>query len=215
MDYSHSNIFHSSCERTASKMDCASFFTERVNHFDQERKLISKYKNLVTPQQSEMHQLSWETSQQQKGAEASAEEGRKVIEETELAKKELAYKREELLDMREAQHARKNQLVRLSQLAQPIESDVTYVFNERAVKRSGHFVESAPIENQLLSASAVRQTKTGDLIQLEHKIHEITKLSHLKFTDFDTEFVDANIVSSKCEKQVNDRGCCWCMHGRF
>ena len=42
-------------------MDCASFFTERVLHFDEERKLIARYKALITPIKSEIHHLSWET----------------------------------------------------------------------------------------------------------------------------------------------------------
>lgn len=187
-------------------MDCASFFTERVNHFDEERKLIARYKSLVTPVKSEMHQLSWDTSQQHEAGEQAAREVQKVIDETDLAHKELEFKREELADMREAQIARKSQLVRLSQLAQPIESDVTYLFNEKD-RHSGkrNVIESAPSENQVAPANALKQTKTGDLIQLENKVQEITKLVVAKFSDFDVEFVNANVVSHRCEQEVMDK----------
>jgi len=187
-------------------MDCASFFTERVNHFDDERKLIARYKSLVTPVKSEMHQLSWDTSQQHEAGEQAALEVQKVIDETDLAHKELAFKREELADMREAQVARKSQLVRLSQLAQPIETDVTYMFNEKdRHKGKSNVIESAPIDNQASSASSLKQAKTGDLIQQEIKAHEITKLALAKFADFDMEFITANIVSHKCEVQVMEK----------
>jgi hypothetical protein len=66
-------------------------------------------------------------------------------------------------------------------------------------------IESAPTENQAPTASSLKQCKTGDLIQLEIKVHEITKLALAKFGDFDLEFVNANIVSHKCEKQVMEK----------
>ena len=42
-------------------MDSDSFFIERVSHFEDERKLIAKYKSLITPSKGEIHHLSWET----------------------------------------------------------------------------------------------------------------------------------------------------------
>ncbi len=42
-------------------MDSNAFYNERINHFDEERKLIAAYKILIAPQKAEIHHLSWET----------------------------------------------------------------------------------------------------------------------------------------------------------
>lgn len=186
-------------------MDCASFFTERVQHFDEERKIFGKYKLLVSPLKSELHQLSFDTLQQQESSENAVQEVNKVISELTLAQKELQFKRDELIDLKEHQIARKQQILRLSQLSQPIESDVTYLFNERNINLNKNHIESLPNNNKLINNSFVKQTKSGDLIQLEIKLHEITKLTHTKFSNFDSEFVNANIISYKCEKEVIEK----------
>ena len=85
--------------------------------------------------------------------------------------------------MREQQEARKSQIGRLSQLAQPIESDVTFLFNEKIPKAS-NYVESTPIDNQATAHAVQKQTKTGDLLQLEARVHEMTRMSYCKFSDF-------------------------------
>lgn len=145
-------------------------------------------------------------SAQQENVEAAGQEVKNIIDDIELAQKELTLKREELEELKEAQESRKAQLSRLSQLAQPIETDVTYLFNEKPLKNNGKgLVESVPLRHQAPPNAYKKQVKTGELLQLESKLHDVTRMAYGRFSEFDTTFVNANILSRQCEDTVVDK----------
>ena len=41
-------------------MDPAAFYSERINHFDNERRLFTEYINLIHISPKEQHMLEWE-----------------------------------------------------------------------------------------------------------------------------------------------------------
>lgn len=148
-------------------------------------------------------QLNVTLRQQKENAELARLEAERISLDIEVAKKELLLKKEELHDMKLAQTARRSQIARLSQLAQPIEPDVTYLFDEKPLP-SG-MIDSGPSVSHKRTHMFPKQIRTGDMLQLENRVDQVTRIAMSAFTDFEHEFISARSISSACEEMVLDK----------
>jgi uncharacterized coiled-coil DUF342 family protein len=107
------------------------FYHDRIKNFDQERQKITDYANLIKPNQRELHILQWEGRQQDETATmlnneltGCDQDLRKIMYKTEEAKLEL-----QNLSLKHLE--KKSQIQRLSELSQPVQRDVTYLYDDK------------------------------------------------------------------------------------
>ena len=138
--------------------DVEKFYFERINNFDEERRRISSYTNLIKRSNSEIHTLHWQARENadislisSRELEELAGELHQILDQTPEAKAEL----ESLINN---QITMKSQIDLLSQLSRPPQHDVTYFFEDRFSETS-RARGSNPKKDSKTSISVPAQSK--------------------------------------------------------
>ena len=157
-------------------MDFEEFYAERVHQFERERKVFRDYVALITSDRNEAHNLEWENKKLDNTAsEIKIEIDRYAKEARELAS-QIHASTAELNALKSAKDARKEQILRLSKLSNPVQRDVTYIieerFNVRNIRKSNN---NEDVELKLGNvANVYKPMKTGELLKMEQRLTEET-----------------------------------------
>lgn len=135
------------------ELDPLEFFQERIANFDSERKIFADYFNLIQPNKGEIHILDWDSRQQEDINIKSINEHSTLDAEIEKLKDDFIIADEEFKEANHSQMARKEQIRRLLDLAQPVERDTTYLYLDKHVKLQSKVVPNNGIKNPTNNAS--------------------------------------------------------------
>lgn len=152
------------------------------------------YFAIVCPSNAEFHQFDWGNRQQEEYSMNIDEAIQASEYEYQKLKVELNYSHEKLEEARNNCNIRQIQIEKLSQLAMPIEQDVTYIVRDISTKPKSSKINSSNRHNKVPgSSSAVNQeainelctkpsssiyskyVKDGEVYSLERNLEEITK----------------------------------------
>jgi coiled-coil domain-containing protein 77 len=154
------------------------FYLNTINHFDDERRLFQQYIDSVTPNASELHQLDWDSRQRREDIESAKVEQEMV--ENELAKTDIKWKEAKVLldDHKLERTSRQKQIDLLSQLSQPVEHDITYVYGDAfphstvsSASSSSKFADPAEVKKMVS-----RRYRTGEIVKLENQLTELNSV---------------------------------------
>ena len=117
-------------------MDVDAFYKSRIENFQIEREVFSKYIATITPNKGELHVLDWEYRSGIENASSAVADREKMTSDYKRLVREIINKKEELAAMRSQQEYRIAQIQRLSELSQPVQRDTTYVVKDRYASRA-------------------------------------------------------------------------------
>jgi hypothetical protein len=112
------------------------FYIERIRNFDEERRRISSYTNLIKRRNSESHTLHWQARQNADIALNSSQELEELVSELHKILDETHEAKAELQNLIDNQITMKSQIDLLSQLSRPVQNDVTYFFEDKFAEAS-------------------------------------------------------------------------------
>ena len=159
-------------------MDFDEFYAERVVQFDKERRIFREYSELITPDRNEIHNLEWENTKLNNSATDTQSEVDRYNKESRVLETQLNALEDEVSSLRKGKIARREQILRLSKLTNPVQRDVTYIVEERFGKRVNSYDDD--YLNQSLKVGnvtkAYKPLKTGEVLKLEQRLsHETQK----------------------------------------
>jgi hypothetical protein len=131
------------------EIDPLEFFQERIANFDSERQIFADYFSLIQPNKGEIHILEWDSRQQEDTNTKSVNEHSTLDAEIEKLKNDFIMADEEFREANNSQMARREQIRRLLDLAQPVERDTTYLYLDKHIKTQTKVVPSNGIKNPI------------------------------------------------------------------
>jgi len=175
------------------QFDFNQFYSQRVESFEKERVAFDHYLALIEPHKESTHQLLWYNRK-------LLEEVRVAQVEKELLEKKISQAKADINQLKKVhqeqstlKQERLTRIKKLKELGRPVESDVTYLIPERFLNFKRHDqkrVTDTAATNKLGKVRGgnnnslggydddgthyCKLTKTGDIIQLEHRIHDET-----------------------------------------
>ena len=115
------------------------FYNERIKSFQAERTKVAHYVSLIKPNAREQHLLQWETTTRPKNEATASGTGSAnsdgVDDAWRQVQAELAVAKADLDATHQALHTKQAQIDRLKALPQPVERDVTYLFDDKYSSR--------------------------------------------------------------------------------
>jgi len=154
------------------------YYMNCVNHFDDERKLFQSNIEYVTPNASELHLLDWDSRQRREDIEMAKVELDAVVKEVDLHTRKFNSARERLEDGKTSRTSRQKQIQLLSELQQPVEHDVTFVYKDRypesrssSAGSGSKFADPAEVKKMIS-----RRYRTGEIVKLENQLSELNQV---------------------------------------
>lgn len=156
----------------AEKLEGDAYYLKCVNNFDDERKLFQKNIEFVTPSQSELHLLDWDSRQRREDIEMAKVELDAVMSDVEKHARRFNFARERLEDGKESRTSRQQQIQLLSELQQPVEHDITYMYGDRfpESKSSSASIGSKYADPNEVKKMISRRYRTGEIVKLENQL---------------------------------------------
>jgi hypothetical protein len=157
-------------------MDDVSFYTGRINHFDDERRLFSEYTSLVHISPKEKHMLEWETRQIEEEIQLAETQREQSEKELNTTSEELERKRRELEEVRGMQGSRQRQIDLLSELSQPVEHDFTYICADKYPSATKKGAVYGKVVGEVVAGGHgnMKKLQNGEVILMERKLAEIS-----------------------------------------
>lgn len=174
-------------------VDFDEFYAERVGNFEKERGIFSHYFRLIEPKRDDTYNLEWENRKLLEEARLSKLEFSQLEEKINQIRKDVEYMKDEGSEEQNGQSVRRQQIRRLEELARPVERDIAYIvpdrftqFRERETRKSSkqgtHRDKSsratsqsgAPSAGQASILDPTKSVKTGEVLQLESRLHDET-----------------------------------------
>lgn len=116
---------------TNDNADIENFYYDRIQNFDEERQKITKYINLIKPNQRELHILQWENRQEIENATISNHELLGYKRDLQNLYYQIDGAKLELQNLNNKHIITTLQIQKLSELSQPVQRDVTYLFDDK------------------------------------------------------------------------------------
>ena len=153
------------------------FFLNAVQHFDAERHLFQKNIELISPNESEIHLLDWDSRQRREDMEVSKIELEKAKINIELNEAKIKRAKEILEEGQLAKTSRKTQIELLSELSQPVEHDITYCFNDSyPASRETSAASKSKFNNpEEVKKMVSRRYRTGEIVKLESQLTDMNQ----------------------------------------
>lgn len=203
------------------------FYTDRILHFDVERRICAEYIGMITPNSGEMHILDWDYRQQEQGNSVSKRDISSLEVEHARVQREIDQCKEELDDLGQEQGVRHSQIKRLAELARPVARDTTYIFTEKyppSSHASSNAKNSNANNNSAITApptpndkkedntldtndkdfirNVIRNVKTGDVASLERGINEESSKALLYIKQLNIAVKDAESAIARQRKLI-------------
>lgn len=201
---SHGSTVLAALEKPSNDVhiDFDEFYSERVNNFESERGIFSHYFRLIEPKRDDTYNLEWENRKLIEETRISKLEFSQLDEKIKQIRRDVEMMKREAMEEQNSQTVRKQQIHRLEELARPVERDVTYIvpdrftqFRDREGRKhvrirnpDGTYSErlTSTSFSQHRNASAghsnaaaaildpTKSVKTGEVLQLESRLHDET-----------------------------------------
>lgn len=162
-------------------IDFDEFYTERVSNFENERSVFANYFRLIEPKRDTTYNLEWENRKLHEETRLSQLETAEIENKLNKLRTEIAGYQREIAEEQNAQFVRRQQIVKLEELARPVEHDITYIVPDRLPQNREPKFANVLQDTSPSSPRKPRETKqiwktvkTGELIQLEGRLRDET-----------------------------------------
>lgn len=191
-------------EKTSNQVhvDFDEFYAERVGNFEYERSIFAHYFRLIEPKRDDTYNLEWENRKLVEETRISKLEFQQLEDKINQIRVDVETMKRESMEEQNSQVVRKQQIHRLEELARPVERDITYIvpdrftqFRDRESRKQGRVrnadgsysekstTTSSSSSNRKGNAIAnttaaildpTKSVKTGEVLQLESRLHDET-----------------------------------------
>ena len=186
--------------------DSDTFYLNAMQHFDEERHLFQKNIDLVSPSQSEIHLLDWDSRQRREDMEVAKVELHNAERNISLHESKIKQLKDSLWDNQSAKSSRKKQIELLSELSQPVQHDITYVFNDSyPLSKDSSAVTKGKYSNpDEVKKLITRRYRTGEIVKLETKLADLNKEVGKNTGALMLRIAELKSNLSKCESATYD-----------
>jgi hypothetical protein len=161
-------------------MDLESYYSQYIENIDSERILIKSFSTLMSPSQSERHELTWSEREKEEDMELLKLQGEKLDNELYRIEEDIRLRQLDIANAKKSHLNRMSQIERLSHLSQPVDLDHTYFFINRQPMRTK---ENSP--PKVHSSQKNYHLQSGETILLEGRLDEITTALQKRFIHLD------------------------------
>ena len=150
--------------------DLEHFYMDRISKIDEERLKITKYINIIKPNQRELHTLEWDNKLLSEANMKIDYELCDINDDLRRVGIQNQEARSELLIIARRHTANQSQIQQLAELSQPVQRDITYFFDNKyslvaPVHSDGRKGSNPTLQRSKIVRAAEEQTPRPQIIQ--------------------------------------------------